>query len=168
MGWAFSRNRDWGSVYERTTGGPRPPVYTTPTLSRSTSWQSAHPPLQTLTTQSEFYVPADAISPIAHPLAQRKLQKKLFRTTKKASKARQLKRGVKEVVKALRKGEKGLLLLASNITPMDVISHLPLMAEEASGVEYCWVLSKCVSRLLPIRRAKRDLKGKPAGDSVGR
>lgn len=92
--------------------------------------------------QSEYYVPADAISPIAHPLAPRKLQKKIFRTVKKASKARQLKRGVKEVVKALRKGEKGLLVLASNITPVDVISHMPLMAEEANGVEYCWVLSK--------------------------
>ncbi|CAD6566495.1 MAG: snoRNA-binding protein [Tremellales sp. Tagirdzhanova-0007] len=90
----------------------------------------------------EFLVPLDAISPIASPLAGKKLSKKLFRTVKRASKARQLKRGVKEVVKALRKGEKGLLLLASNITPVDVISHLPLMAEEAPDVEYCWVLSK--------------------------
>lgn len=49
---------------------------------------------------------------------------------------------MKEVVKALRKGDKGLLLLASNITPVDVVSHLPLMAEEGAGVEYCWVLSK--------------------------
>jgi H/ACA ribonucleoprotein complex subunit 2 len=92
--------------------------------------------------QSEFFVPLDAISPIAAPLANKKLSKKLFKTVKRASKARQLKRGVKEVVKALRKGEKGLLLLASNITPVDVISHLPLMAEEGAGVEYCWVLSK--------------------------
>lgn len=92
--------------------------------------------------KAEFAVPADAISPIASPLAGKKLSKKLHKTVKKASKARQLKRGVKEVVKALRKGEKGLLLLASNITPIDVISHLPLLAEEAVGVEYCWVLSK--------------------------
>ncbi|WWC65725.1 uncharacterized protein I303_108347 [Kwoniella dejecticola CBS 10117] len=92
--------------------------------------------------KGEFSVPLDAISPIASPLANKKLTKKLFKTTKKASKARQLKRGVKEVVKAIRKGEKGLLLLASNITPVDVISHLPLIAEEANGVEYVWVLSK--------------------------
>lgn len=92
--------------------------------------------------QSEFFVPLDAISPIASPLAGKKLSKKLFRTVKRSSKNRQLKRGVKEVVKALRKGDKGLLLLASNITPVDVVSHLPLMAEEAAGVEYCWVLSK--------------------------
>ncbi|WWC92950.1 uncharacterized protein L201_007913 [Kwoniella dendrophila CBS 6074] len=92
--------------------------------------------------KGEFTVPLDAISPIASPLAPKKLSKKLFKVTKKASKARQLKRGVKEVVKAIRKGEKGLLLLASNITPVDVISHLPLLAEEAVGVEYVWVLSK--------------------------
>ncbi|WWD04301.1 hypothetical protein V865_002370 [Kwoniella europaea PYCC6329] len=92
--------------------------------------------------KAEFSVPLDAISPIASPLAPKKLSKKLFKVTKKASKARQLKRGVKEVVKAIRKGEKGLLLLASNITPVDVISHLPLLAEEAQGVEYVWVLSK--------------------------
>jgi len=92
--------------------------------------------------QSEFHVPADAISPIATPLAPPKLQKKIFKTVKKSSKARQLKRGVKEVVKAIRKGDQGLLLLASNITPVDVISHMPLLAEEAKGVEYCWVLSK--------------------------
>ncbi|TYJ57879.1 hypothetical protein B9479_001489 [Cryptococcus floricola] len=92
--------------------------------------------------KAEFSVPLEAISPIASPLAGKKLSKKLHKTVKRASKARQLKRGVKEVVKALRKGEKGLLLLASNITPIDVISHLPLLAEEAAGVEYCWVLSK--------------------------
>lgn len=75
-------------------------------------------------------------------MANAKLQKKLLKTVKKSSRARQLKRGVKEVIKALRKGEQGLLILAGNITPMDVISHLPVMAEEAKGVEYVWVTSK--------------------------
>ncbi len=93
-------------------------------------------------TQPEFDVPIEAITPIAVPLAGKKLSKKLFKTVKRASKARQLKRGVKEVVKSLRKGEKGLLLLAANITPVDVVSHLPVLAEETKGVEYAWVLSK--------------------------
>ncbi|BEJ14079.1 hypothetical protein CspHIS471_0312530 [Cutaneotrichosporon sp. HIS471] len=92
--------------------------------------------------KAEFDVPIEAITPIAVPLAGKKLSKKLFKTVKRASKARQLKRGVKEVVKSLRKGEKGLLLLAANITPVDVVSHLPVLAEETKGVEYAWVLSK--------------------------
>ncbi|XP_078355085.1 H/ACA ribonucleoprotein complex subunit 2-like protein [Oculina patagonica] len=44
---------------------------------------------------------------IAKPLAGRKLTKRLYKTVKKASKSKSLRRGVKEVSKALRKGEKG-------------------------------------------------------------
>ena len=66
------------------------------------------------------------LSPIAHPLAQKKLLKKLHKTIKKgakidtftgpqadrylASKHRQVKRGVKEVVKGIRKGVKGCVV----------------------------------------------------------
>jgi H/ACA ribonucleoprotein complex subunit 2 len=98
--------------------------------------------LLTLLPKAEFEVPLDAITPIAVPLAGKKLSKKVLKTVKRASKARQLKRGVKEVVKSLRKGEKGLLVLAANITPIDVISHLPVLAEDTQGVEYVWVTSK--------------------------
>lgn len=73
-------------------------------------------------------IPVEDLSPLAHPLAQKKLLKKLHKTIKKgmhhwlrtllqkfvtfgpsilASKSRQVKRGVKEVVKGIRKGEKG-------------------------------------------------------------
>lgn len=70
------------------------------------------------------------LSPIAQPLAQKKMLKKLHKTIKKgsrprryaayspltsfpiASKQRQVKRGVKEVVKAIRKGEKGYVALS--------------------------------------------------------
>ena len=48
-----------------------------------------------------------AISVIAVPLASSKLTKRLYKLSKKASASKMLKRGVKEVVKALRKGEKG-------------------------------------------------------------
>ncbi|KAG8747548.1 hypothetical protein FRC10_000684 [Ceratobasidium sp. 414] len=86
-------------------------------------------------------VPIEELSPIAHPLANKKLVKKLHKTVKKASKGRQVKRGVKEVVKSIRKGEKGLLILAADISPIDIISHLPVMAEDAS-IPYVFVASK--------------------------
>ncbi|KAG8760561.1 snoRNA-binding protein, partial [Ceratobasidium sp. 428] len=86
-------------------------------------------------------VPIEELSPIAHPLANKKLVKKLHKTIKKASKGRQVKRGVKEVVKSIRKGEKGLLILAADISPIDIISHLPVMAEDAS-IPYIFVASK--------------------------
>ncbi|TKY85364.1 hypothetical protein EX895_005526 [Sporisorium graminicola] len=82
------------------------------------------------------------ISEIAQPLAQPKMSKKLFKLTKKASKSRgHVKRGVKEVVKALRKGEKGLVVLAGDISPIDILSHIPVLCEDTSN-PYIFVSSK--------------------------
>lgn len=59
----------------------------------------------------------------------------------KASKAKHVKRGVKEVVKALRKGDKGVVIIAGDISPGDVISHIPVLCED-SHVPYVFVPSK--------------------------
>ncbi|KAJ7890795.1 RNA-binding protein [Mycena leptocephala] len=91
--------------------------------------------------KEEIVIPMEDLSPLAHPLAQKKLLKKLHKTIKKAAKARQVKRGVKEVVKGIRKGEKGLLILAADINPIDIISHLPVLSEEAQ-IPYIFVSSK--------------------------
>jgi len=47
------------------------------------------------------------ISPIAQPLAPEKLEAKMLALTIKAIKKKMVKRGVKEVSKAIRKGTKG-------------------------------------------------------------
>lgn len=85
---------------------------------------------------------------IAQPLASKKLNKKLLKTVKKgtffltlASKSKCLKRGVKEVVKAIRKGQKGLVVLAGDISPIDVLSHLPVLCED-SGLPFVFTPSK--------------------------
>lgn len=52
-----------------------------------------------------------------------------------------MRRGVKEVVKALRKGEKGFCVIAGDISPIDVITHLPIMCEDRQ-VPYFYVPSK--------------------------
>jgi len=83
----------------------------------------------------------ESLCPIAKPFADKKMSKRLLRTVKKASKARHLKRGVKEVVHSLRKGEKGLIVLAADISPIDIISHLPLMCEESSN-PYIFIASR--------------------------
>ncbi|KAG5436861.1 hypothetical protein PCANB_001614 [Pneumocystis canis] len=48
----------------------------------------------------------------------------------KTSQVKHIQRGVKEVVKALKRGEKGLVILAGDISPIDVISHLPVLCED--------------------------------------
>lgn len=82
-----------------------------------------------------------AVLPFAKPLAPKKLNKKVLKTVKKASKAKHVKRGVKEVVKALRKGEKGLVIIAGDILPPDVISHIPVLCEDCL-VPYVFIPSK--------------------------
>lgn len=82
-----------------------------------------------------------SVSPISHPLASEKLTKKLLKLIKKSTKAKQAKRGVKEVVKALRKNHKGLCIIAGDISPIDVISHLAVLCED-SNTPYVYVPSK--------------------------
>merc|ERR1711977_146781 len=81
------------------------------------------------------------VQPFCEPLADAKLSKKLFKCIKKATKTKQVLRGVKEVVKAVRKGTKGICVIAGNISPMDVISHLPILCED-NDVPYVYVRSK--------------------------
>jgi H/ACA ribonucleoprotein complex subunit 2 len=67
-----------------------------------------------------------------------------------AAKHKTLKRGVKEVVKALRKSTPsgpsnqafpGVVILAGDISPMDVISHIPVLCEDVN-VPYIFVTSR--------------------------
>ena len=81
------------------------------------------------------------VSPIATPLASDKLAKKLLKLIKKGMKDKIVKRGVKETVKAVRKGAKGLVIIAADISPIDVLSHLPILCEE-KGIPYMYVKSR--------------------------
>eukprot|EP00735_Rhodelphis_limneticus_P011953 TRINITY_DN5118_c0_g1::TRINITY_DN5118_c0_g1_i1::g.29413::m.29413 TRINITY_DN5118_c0_g1::TRINITY_DN5118_c0_g1_i1::g.29413 ORF type:complete len:144 (-),score=50.83,sp/P32495/NHP2_YEAST/56.83/1e-44,Ribosomal_L7Ae/PF01248.21/1.7e-26 TRINITY_DN5118_c0_g1_i1:372-803(-) len=81
------------------------------------------------------------VSPIASPMAGKKLSKKVLKLAKKASKAKKVRRGVREVVKAIRKGEKGICVLAGDIAPVDVISHIPVLCEE-NKIPYVFIPSK--------------------------
>ncbi|MCD7468664.1 hypothetical protein HAX54_007056 [Datura stramonium] len=82
-----------------------------------------------------------AIAPIAKPLAGKKLSKRTFKLVRRATEHKCLKRGVKEVVKSIRRGHKGLCVIAGNISPIDVITHVPLLCEEAD-IPYIYVPSK--------------------------
>jgi len=93
--------------------------------------------------------PVGALVPFANPLADEKVTKKVLKSVKKAAKNKTLKRGVKEVVKALRKSPQGagnttapgVVILAADISPMDVISHIPVLCED-HNVPYIFVTSR--------------------------
>ena len=82
-----------------------------------------------------------AVNVLSQPLASKKSTKRAHKLVKKASSAKIIRRGVKEVIKGIRKNEKGLCILAGDIYPLDVISHLPILLEENS-IPYLFVPSK--------------------------
>ena len=65
-------------------------------------------------------------------------------------------------MKGLRKGEKGIVVLAGDISPIDVISHLPVLCED-NDVPYVFVTSKVrvlcvhVCMLAPLRVLRRTV-----------
>ena len=81
------------------------------------------------------------VSPIADPLASEKLTKKMLKLIKRGMKDKLVKRGVKETVKAVRKGTAGLVIIAADISPIDVLSHLPILCEDKS-IPYMYVRSR--------------------------
>ncbi|KAF2405224.1 L30e-like protein [Trichodelitschia bisporula] len=98
-------------------------------------------------------IPKEALVPFAHPLADDKQTKKLLKTVKKAAKHKTLKRGVKEVVKAVRKtttdqpsssvvaSPSGVVIFAADISPYDVISHIPVLCED-HNIPYIYITSR--------------------------
>lgn len=60
---------------------------------------------------------------------------------KKPSYPKLLRRGVQEVTKCLRKGTKGVVLFASDVFPIEIIAHLPILCEE-KDVVYAYLCSK--------------------------
>ncbi|OQO09939.1 hypothetical protein B0A48_04294 [Cryoendolithus antarcticus] len=101
----------------------------------------------------KMVIPVSALVPFANPLADEKQQKKVLKGVKRAAKHNSLKRGVKEVVKAIRKSPasnpslapttlpNGIVILAADISPMDVISHIPVLCED-HGIPYIFVPSR--------------------------
>jgi len=78
-------------------------------------------------------------SVIAQPMASKKLTKKLCKLIRKASKRKTfLRRGLKDVQLRIRKGETGIVVFGGDVTPVDVMVHLPGVCEE-KNLPYCYV-----------------------------
>uniref|UniRef100_A0A182SQ14 H/ACA ribonucleoprotein complex subunit 2 n=1 Tax=Anopheles maculatus TaxID=74869 RepID=A0A182SQ14_9DIPT len=79
---------------------------------------------------------------IAHPMASKKLTKKIHKLIEKASKQKNfLRNGLKDVQIRLRKGETGLVVFAGDVTPIEIMCHLPAVCEE-KNIPYCYMPSR--------------------------
>lgn len=82
------------------------------------------------------------INPIAKPMAPKKLTKKIYKCIKKASKHKTyLRNGLKDVQKHLRKGEKGIVVFAGDVFPIEIMCHLPVVCED-KDIPYCYTPSR--------------------------
>lgn len=82
------------------------------------------------------------VSVIAKPMASKKLAKKLYKCIKKGSKQKDLIRnGLKDVQARIRKGERGLIVFAGDVTPIEVMCHLPAVCEE-KNIPYVFTPSR--------------------------
>lgn len=62
------------------------------------------------------------------PVAPKKLAKKLFKCIKQAAKQKNyIRLGLRETQKYIRRGERGLVVFAGNVTPIDIYSHMPVV-----------------------------------------
>ncbi|KAI9907769.1 hypothetical protein PsorP6_003339 [Peronosclerospora sorghi] len=91
--------------------------------------------------KSDYEERVKHVSVIAKPLSSKKQTKRVYKVVKKATKVKSIRRGVKEVVKSIRKGQKGLCIIAGDISPVDVISHVPVLCEE-NDIPYIYTPSK--------------------------
>ncbi|KAF4523939.1 hypothetical protein B566_EDAN011193, partial [Ephemera danica] len=83
------------------------------------------------------------VNKISKPMAGKKLTKKLLKLVKKAGKDKKNNMffGIKSVQKALRKGEKGLVLMAGDVSPIEIMCHIPGVCEERA-LPYIYVPSR--------------------------
>lgn len=102
------------------------------------------------------------VSVIAKPMASRKLAKKIYKLIKKgiyacrfqfcccalknqlvlaAKNKTYCRNGLKDVQMRIRKGETGIVVFAGNVTPIDIMCHLPVVCEE-KDIPYCFTPSR--------------------------
>merc|ERR1712038_1114216 len=83
-----------------------------------------------------------ACNEIAKPMASKKLAKRLYKAMKEARKSKnQVRMGVKEVTKALKKNEKGFVIFAGDVQPVEIYCHLVGVCE-SKNIPYCYTPSK--------------------------
>lgn len=97
---------------------------------------------------------------IAKPMASKKLAKKCYKLIKKGiineliefpsisfayfvgiKHKTYVRNGLKDVQTRIRKGETGIVIFAGDVTPIDIMCHLPIVCEE-KDIPYCYTPSR--------------------------
>lgn len=79
--------------------------------------------------------------PIAKPLASPAAEERIVRLVEERMGSKMVATGIKGCQKRILSGTSGLLILTADTTPMDIISHLPVLCEDR-GIKYVFVRGK--------------------------
>ncbi|XP_015585476.1 H/ACA ribonucleoprotein complex subunit 2-like protein [Cephus cinctus] len=92
--------------------------------------------------ESSYEEKLQNVNTIAKPMAPKKLTKKIYKCIKKASKHKTyLRNGLKDVQKHIRKGERGIVVFAGDVFPIEIMCHLPIVCEDKE-LPYCFTPSR--------------------------
>ncbi len=69
------------------------------------------------------------------------MTQQIYDIVEKAAKTGKIDRGINEVTKALERGTAKLVVVASDVSPKELIQHLPILAAE-KGIKFAEVESK--------------------------
>ncbi len=77
----------------------------------------------------------------AFPLAGAELSTQILKLIEQAANLKQIKKGANEATKALNRGYAGIIVMAADTEPIEILMHLPLLCED-KNVSYVFVPSK--------------------------
>ncbi|KAL0645339.1 hypothetical protein Bca4012_043630 [Brassica carinata] len=86
----------------------------------------------------------EAVNPKAYPLADSQLAITILDLVQQATNYKQLKKGANEATKTLNRGISEFVVMAADAEPLEILLHLPLLAEDKlkQNVPYVFVPSK--------------------------
>ncbi|KAL0876901.1 hypothetical protein Bca101_026606 [Brassica carinata] len=78
----------------------------------------------------------EAVNPKAYPLADSQLAITILDLVQQATNYKQLKKGANEATKTLNRGISEFVVMAADAEPLEILLHLPLLAEDKAFVSY--------------------------------
>ncbi|RWV81963.1 hypothetical protein GW17_00056575 [Ensete ventricosum] len=77
----------------------------------------------------------EAVNPKAYPLADAQLTITILDLIQQAANYKQLKKGANEATKTLNRGISEFVVMAADTEPLEILLHLPLLAEDKDAIE---------------------------------
>lgn len=71
----------------------------------------------------------------------KELAEKALEAVEKARTSGKVRKGINEATKVVERGQAALVVIAEDVTPPEVVAHIPMLCEE-KGAVYCYVPTK--------------------------